>query len=308
MDPTEEEAFALFRRLINDYPDSEWADASLYTIAMGHYRKESYDRALLLFDKVIKEYPTSHLVVEAEFNRAMCYYGKGNWKEALEEFDKFEEKYRDNKLVHSARFYKGMVFSDKREYDTARVEFQNIVDAGFKDLAPDAQFNIGHTYFAEGRYDDAIAAYKKTINEYPNTKSGEYAEFYIGEALQKQGKNEEAIAQLEQAVTKYPDNEKAAVSQLFIAEIYFTSMEDVEKAAEVYRKVADNDKNEYDWRREAQYRIGKIYENSNQISKAVEEYQKLNKQFQWPHSIPTHPSNDIDEGYIENMKAKASGE
>ncbi|MFQ6042371.1 MAG: tol-pal system YbgF family protein, partial [Candidatus Poribacteria bacterium] len=63
MDPTEEEAFALFRRLINDYPDSEWADASLYTIAMGHYRKENYDKALLLFDKVIKEYPTSHLIV-----------------------------------------------------------------------------------------------------------------------------------------------------------------------------------------------------------------------------------------------------
>jgi len=308
MDPTEEESFALFRRLINDYPDSEWADAALYTIAMGHYRKESYDEALLLFDRVIKEYPNSHLVIEAEFNRAMCYYGKGNWKEALSEFDDFEAIHRDSKLVHSARFYRGMVFSDKQEYETARVEFQNIADAGFKDLAPEAQFNIGHTYFAEGEYDEAIAAYQKTINEYPNTKSGEYAEFYIGEALQKQGKDEEAIAQLEQAITKYPENEKAAISQMFIAEIYFKSMDDVGRAVEIYRKVADNEKYDYDLRREAQYLIGKIYEDSNQIQQAVEEYQKLNKEFQWMHSVPTHPSNDIDEGYIENVKTKSLGE
>jgi TolA-binding protein len=199
-----------------------------------------------------------------------------------------------------------MVFSDKREYDTARVQFQNIIDAGFKDLAPEAQFNIGHTYFAESKYDEAIAAYQKTINDYPNTDSAKYAEFYIGEALQKQGKNEEAIAQLEQAITKYPDNEKAAVSQMFIAEIYL-SMNDTEKAAGIYRKVADNEKYEYDLRRDAQYRIGKIYEDSNQIQKAVEEYQKLLKQFQWPHSIANHPSNEIDEGYIENLKGSRGG-
>jgi TolA-binding protein len=200
-----------------------------------------------------------------------------------------------------------MVFSDKQEYDTARVEFQNIVDAGFKDLASEAQFNIAHTYFAEGEYNEAIDAYQKTINEYPKSESAKYAEFYIGEALQKQGKNEEAIAQLEQAIANYPDNEKAAVSQMFIAEIYL-SMDDTERAVEAYRKVADNDRYEYDLRRDAQYRIGKIYEDSNRIGKAVEEYQKLNKEFQWLHSAPTHPSNDIDEGYIENLKAKTLGE
>ncbi len=307
IDPTTEEAQALFRRLIVNYPDSEFADDSLYTIGMGYYRKGEFDKALVTFDKLIKEYPTTQLMAEARFNHAMCYYGKEEFDKALEKFDKFEEDYRaTSKLIHSARFYVGMTYFGMADLEKARAEFLNVVDLEIEDLSPEAQFNIGQTYFAGQKYDEAIEAYQKTVEKFPESKSAEYALFFIGNALQKQDKNEEAIERMEQAIEEHPDSEHVPRYQAYIAEIY-RGMGDTEEAVNNYRKIADNDEYYYDLRRSAQYRIGKIYEDGNLFDKAIEEYEKLLKDFPRYHTAPTHPSNLVEEGYIRHLRSKMSG-
>ena len=314
---TDEEAFALYRKLINNYPDSEWADDALYTIAIAYYRiaeetKQNegkaegtdtyYDRAFALFDQLIRDYPGSVLADESQFNKAMCYYGKGNWSRALEEFDKLREEFRGTELVHSLVYYTGMILTEKQDYKNARIEFMNVVDSGHPELAPLAQFGIAQTFFAEGQYEKAIESYEKVISNWPESKTAADSHFYTGWVYEKMNKYDEAIAQLEGAIDKYPRNENARNAQFYIAQIYYAKS-DTEGAIEAYRKVAENQTFDYDTRRAAQFWIGQIYEKNGNISQAVKEYQKLLKEFPEPHLALRHPSNDINENYIQKLQA-----
>ncbi|MDE0297349.1 MAG: tetratricopeptide repeat protein [Candidatus Poribacteria bacterium] len=312
---TDEEVFALFRRLINNYPDSEWTDDALFTIAIANYKtgegvKETevlesantyYDRALVLFNRLIENHPGSKLVDHARFNRAMCHYGKGQLNRTLQAFGELSEDFRDSDLIHSVVYYTGMIYTEQRKLRDARVEFNKVVSAGHEELTPLAQFGIAQTYFAEGRYDEAISSYNDVIQSDSEAKVAQDSHFYIGWAHQKMEQYDEAIDQLEEAINRYPDNENAPNSQFFVAQIYYVKG-DTDGAIEAYRRVADNATFDYDTRRQAQYWIGHIHEKRNEADLAVEAYQHLIKEFAEPHQNPTHPSNKINENYIQNLQ------
>ena len=313
----EEEQFALFRRLINHYPDSTWADDALYAIAVAQYRiaekkKEEetvaaanayYQRALVLFEQLIRGYPGSILVNESRLSRAMCYYAQGNWGRALEAFDELKVDFRDNILIHSVMYNTGKIYYEKREYDTARIEFQNVVDSGHPELAPSAQIGIAQTYFAQSKYEEAVKAYQRAIDKYPETSMAEDAHFYIGRAYERSEQYGDAIAQIEKAINDFPRNKNVPNYQFFLAQLYYLN-DDAPSAIETYRKIADNPTFGYDTRRSAQYSIGKIYENTEDIQFAIDEYKKLLQDFPEPHNYPSHPSNTITPNSVQKLQAK----
>lgn len=314
---TDEEAFALFRRLINNYPDSEWADDSMYAIAFASYQigeelkktgtLESidayYDRALALFNQLIATYPGSELEEQAQFNTAMCHYGKGDLNIALTQFDNIRIELSDSPLLYQILYVTGEIYLKKQDYENARVEFTNVVDSGDPNLAPFASFGIPQSYLAEGKYEEAIAGYQKVIDLYPDSQVARDAHFYMGWAYEKLGKYDEAIAQLEGAIDLYPRNENAANSQIYIGQIAYAN-KDTARAIEAYQKVADNSTYDYDNRRQAQYWVGKIYEQIGDIEQARAAYRKMLKDFQEPHKEGSHPSNNIDESYIQNLRGE----
>ena len=322
---TDEEAFALYRRLINNYPDSEWTDDSLYTIAFASYltgqnMKQTddsdaaglyYDRAFALFDQLIRDYPGSALVDESRFNRAMCHYGKGKLNRALETLgelaDELAEDFRSHELIQSIVYQVGMIYTEKHEYEKARANFQNVVDGGHSELAPSAQFSIAQTYFAQGGYEEARKAYQAVIDKYPESKPAQDAHFYIGWAYEKMERYDEAIIQLEEAIEKYPRNENAQNSQIYIAQIYYAK-NDTDGAIEAYRKVVENSTFDYDARRSAQYWIGHIHEKTGNTTQAIAAYRQLLKEFQEPHYVARHPSNNINEHYIQKLQSEGLGD
>ncbi len=314
---TDEEAFALLRRLINDYPDSEWTDDSMYAIAVAYYRiaeelkktdtLESidayYDKALALFNQLITIFPGSIFEEQAHFNTAMCYYGKGDFNTALAQFGNLSQDLRNSSLFYQILYVTGEIYFKMQDYEKARTEFTNIVDSGDPDFGPLASFGIPQTYLAEGKYEEAIAGYQKVIALYPDAQVGQDAHFYIGWAYEKLEKYDKAIAQLEEAIDRYPRNENAANSQIYIGQIAYAS-QDMPSAISAYQKVADNRMYNYDSRRQAQYWVGKIYEEIGDIAQAVVSYRKLVDNFQEPHRETSHPSNSIDDTYIQNLKSE----
>lgn len=315
---TDEEAFALFRRLINNYPDSEWADDSMYAIAFASYQigetlkktgtLESidayYDRALALFNQLIATYPGSELEEQAQFNTAMCHYGKGDLNIALAQFDNIRIELSNSPLLYQILYVTGEIYLKKQDYENARVEFTNVVDSGAPDLAPLASFGIPQTYLAEGKYEEAISGYQRVIDLYPDSQVGQDAHFYMGWAYEKLGKYDEAISQLEGAIDLYPRNENAPNSQIYIGQIAYAN-KDTARAIAAYQKVADNGTYDYDNRRQAQYWVGKIYEQIGDIEQASAAYRKLLTDFQEPHKEGSHPSNNIDDSYIQNLRSRA---
>ena len=139
------------------------------------------------------------------------------------------------------------------------------------------------------------------IDTYPDSKMAQEAHFNIGWAYEKLKKYDEAIIQLEGAIEKYPHNENRSNMQFYVGQLYYAD-EDTDGAINAYRKVADNATYDYDTRRQAQYWIGFIYEQAERIEEAIGEYQKLLQDFPEPHRTLRHPSNNINENYIQKLR------
>ena len=58
------------------------------------------------------------------------------------------------------------------DYEAAIVEYNKVVTVSPNTkIAQDAQYWIGQTYFRLGRYDAALSAFQKILDEYPESKT-----------------------------------------------------------------------------------------------------------------------------------------
>lgn len=308
-------AFTLYRRLINDYPDSEHAPRAVNAIGVAHFHRKDYDRAMYMFDHFLAAYPTSALRNEALLNRAVCLMEKDKFDDSIAELKKLAGA---ADLQHAAEFYTAKVHYEKQEFADARTHFQNVIDSGDPDFAAEAQFNIGQCYFSEGRveesaYEDAIASYEETIQNYPDSLSAVDSAFQIGWAYERTKEYQAAVDALKSAIDLYPNSDYTPFAQVFMAKIHIEGLDQPEEAAEAYRAIVNetiplaaaetDDRAVYDIRRNAQYQIAHIFEKEGD-PRALKEYRTMLEMFPEPHNAPDHKSNEIDETYIFDLEQK----
>ena len=318
---TDEEGFALLRRLIQEYPDSEFADDSMYAIATATYEiaeelkktgtlesiSAYYDRALALFNQLIATYPGSILEADSQYNAAMCYYGRGDLNIALNELENLKIETGNNPIIYKILFQIGSIYLEQHDYENARIEFTNIVDSGDPVHSPVASFSIAQAYFAEGKYEEAAREYQKVIDIYPDTEYGKDAHFYIGWSYANLEDYDNAISLLENAVEDYPDNKNTTTTKFYIAQLAEAN-KDLALAIATYQEFADDASHNYDNRLSAQYHVGRIYEETGDITQAVDAYEILLKDYPEAHQNPAHHSRKITENYIRDLRVDDLGE
>ena len=291
-----------------------------------------YDRALALFNQIIAIYPGSALFEEAQYNAAMCYYGRGDVNIALSQLENLKIEYGNHPITYKIRYMLGLIYLGQQDYGDAKAEFLNVIDSGDPEYGPLASFDIANAYFNEGKkieieadfkevqgklqaaeagkkeamekYQEAVDGYQKVIDLYPDTKVGQDALFYIALPLEKLKTYDEAITRLEAAIESYPDNENASNSKYYIGQLAYLN-DDTAKAIEVFQEFADDPSHTYDHRLQAQYQVGKIYEEIGDMEQAIDAYEKLIAgDYPEPHKNPNHPSRSITENYVQQLKAE----
>ena len=105
----------------------------IYQGALAEYRNRKYDQALVEFDRLLAAAPFSEWSDNAQYWKGECYYGIGKYRQALTEFTK--------------------VFA-----------FQKT------EKADDAQLKIARCHLALGERDRALAAFRKLLDEYPDSE------------------------------------------------------------------------------------------------------------------------------------------
>ena len=116
--------------------------------------------------------------------------------------------------------------SPQRMYDTAWADYTNgqwaLSIQGFEayirtyprsELADDAQFYIGQTYYADGAFQDAVEAFDEVLNNYADGNIVPDASYKRGLALDRLGYGDRARQAFEHVVTNYPDSTMATLAQ-----------------------------------------------------------------------------------------------
>ena len=86
-------------------------------------------------------------------------------------------------------------------------------------MADNSQFWLGESYYAEKNYREAIAAYEKTIKDYPKSDKVSSALLKQGMAFLELGDKTAAKILLKKVIKNYPESNQARIAQRKLAGI-----------------------------------------------------------------------------------------
>jgi tol-pal system protein YbgF len=114
----------------------------------------------------------------------------------------------------------GLTYLNGGQYPLAIQAFQQFLkNYGTSDLASNAQFFIGESYYSQGDFNRAIAEYNKCLERYPNGSKLPAAQLKKSYALIQLGKKTAAERELHSLITRYPHSREADLARQRLARL-----------------------------------------------------------------------------------------
>jgi outer membrane protein assembly factor BamD len=160
--------------------------------AMSFYNAKDYQRAATEFDKLVKQYEFSEYASQAQYYVGLCYENMQKYYTAYENYQKAIDNFPhiSNTDEILAREYNiGNIYLNKPSpkilktdimapLDRAIEIFKKVVsNAPYGKYAQDAQFKLGQALKKSEQYEEAVGAFHKIAEDYPNSKLVQQAMF-----------------------------------------------------------------------------------------------------------------------------------
>jgi tol-pal system protein YbgF len=122
----------------------------------------------------------------AAYDQAVVDFTQGRFPLALREFREFVRDYRASDLADNAQYGVGESFYAQGQYDSAAVEYRAVVDAWPEgDKVPAALYKLGVTYQKMNRSAEARATYRTLVEQHSRAGEAKLAEERLRELGQR---------------------------------------------------------------------------------------------------------------------------
>jgi tol-pal system protein YbgF len=99
-------------------------------------------------------------------------------------------------------------------YDLAILGFRQYLESfGTTDLADNASYWIGESYYRQKRFQDAIREFDNVVNQYPNSDKVASALLRKGYAYLELGEQSKGVVQLQNVIRRYPRSDEANLAR-----------------------------------------------------------------------------------------------
>jgi outer membrane protein assembly factor BamD len=185
-----EEAQQEFQKLIWNYPGSDYIDDAQYYLAECYRQQEDFPTAIVEYGRLLRNYSQSPLAPSAQYYLALCYYEQSLpshldqdfTEKALQELEFFLDEYPQSELISQARdlMFKARTKLAKKGYDNA------------------------HLYLKMNSYEAAIIYLEEILEEYGDTKWADDTQYLLGECYRHQKKWQQALGAYRQTLEMSP--------------------------------------------------------------------------------------------------------
>jgi TolA-binding protein len=127
-------------------------------------------------------------------------------------FQQFLDRYSTDPLAYRARFGIAWAMENRKQYDEARQAYEKVIASTNTDTAARAQFQIGETYLAQEKFDQAVAALLAVEDVYAYPQWSARALLEAGRAFEQMKQPDQAKAQYKVVTDKYKDSPEAAAA------------------------------------------------------------------------------------------------
>lgn len=269
-----------------------------------YYYLEEYENSVKKYSLIIEKYPQSRLINETYYYLGLSYMKlmAKERKYIFSAIHSFKQINKANNIYYQGRLKLAKTYQEINIEEAIKENEIIIAEAPYE-IKAQAQYNIGETYFNYQDFPKAILAFKKVIEEYPQTKEKELAELQIGmcyyqledfsrsyndfsslitNAKQKEIK-EQAKFNLGLCLIKLKEYQKAQaiyeelikketkLSKLaLLQKIIILEEINLNEAIKEYQKIINSLSDEI--KLQAQFRLGMIFFKQKEYKKAIEIY------------------------------------
>lgn len=256
---------------------SQEESEELLNHALSFRQEKNGERSIAELENLLRKFPSSHVAPDAQFQIGLICEENGDYNRAFEAYKKLTENYPQSEKSDEVieRIFKiGQMFLSGYKEKVAGVVnisrlpkavevFEHITKiAPFGKYGDQAQFHIGLSYKAMGRFREAVEAFQKFVDRYPSSALLDDAYFQLAEssyafskkATRDQYASEDAITNITNYLEKYPSSSAS------------------EKVLQLKKEIEEQNA-------EKNFRIGLYYEEQNELESARLYFDEISKQY-----------------------------
>jgi len=240
------------------------------------YENHAYREAARAFEAVYRDQPSGELAAEALFWSADSHYNLRRWNDAIRQFERFLDGYPDHRFAGAAVYSLGWAHFNNRQFERA-IRYFSLFESDHEPppmaLFPydiDTKLRMGDSYYALGRYEEAIRNYERAVGAEPG---GDYAIFQMGNSHYRNEESFEAVQNFRRLIRIYPYSRLREQAQYNIGYIYF-QIGNYDQAIQEFHELI-NRFPRTSWAARAQYQIGDAYYNAGNYGMAINAYREL---------------------------------
>jgi TolA-binding protein len=209
-----DEAAGAFAKLADDpQTEAEPAASSALQAGLAFAQRSRWDSARKYLELFTQKYPDNAQVPLALLKLGEVHAERSDYDASARAYETFLVKYAKDPQSYRAHFGLGWAMENRKQFDAARKAYQKVIDSHNGETAARAQFQIGETFVAEGKFDKALAALLAVEDVYAYPKWASRALLESGRVLEQLKKPADARKQYELVTSKYADAPEAALAK-----------------------------------------------------------------------------------------------
>lgn len=198
-----ENAIDRYRNVMELYTGTSLAPLIFYSIGDAYFNMGSYESAIENYQRVLTEYPSSEYVYDAVNGIQYCYVAKGEPEEAIDLIDNFVSKNPTLKFSDQIYFKKGEIYYSLHNYKEAKESYKEFIERFSKSkFVPEAYYWIGKSADNLEQYEDAVFYFNTAFRNYPESDIAASAVIEMCEIFNSLEEYDESVSTLTLAIEK----------------------------------------------------------------------------------------------------------
>jgi TolA-binding protein len=233
-------AISEYRNLFNVYPSSKLLPLIYYSIGDAYYNMEDYDSAIVNYQRVLSEYPSSNYVFDAVNGIQYAYIAEDKPEQAVLLINDFVTKNPNSNFADKLFFKKGEIYYSRKLYDKARISYGEFISTfPQSSLIPDAYYWMGKSSQNLGGNDEAIQYFEKVFDSYPGKESAASAVIEMVTIYNNNKQYDEAINILDKSLDKLSESPRLPELKFMKAQTLINKG-DISSAYDVFADIIQN--------------------------------------------------------------------
>jgi len=194
------------------YPKDAATASALYQAGIAYTKLSKWDLAAVQFTNLLTSFAAHELAAQSYIQLGQVQSEAGKFDESQKSYQSFLAKFPKHKLAYLAKFGIGWSYESRKKYPEARKWYSAVEELHNGPTAARAKFQIGETYFAEGKHERAARELIAVDAVYAYPEWSARALLEAGRAFGAAKQKDMARKQYELCIKKYPNSKSAEVA------------------------------------------------------------------------------------------------